>query len=503
MSEKLFIHDGTIVNHDRMFRGDVYCEGGIIVAVGLNLEVPDDARYIDAKGKYVMPGGIDTHTHCQLPFMGTVSIDDFNIGTQAAVAGGTTMIIDFAIPQKGQSLIEAYFQWRDWAKEKVNIDYSLHVAVTWWSEQVSEEMGILTTKEYGVNSFKTFMAYKNVFQLNDSDMYECFKRCKEIGALAMVHAENGDVIFHEQKRILGLGITGPEGHELSRPEEVEAEATTRAIMIANRVNCPLYVVHVMSRGSARAILEGRNRGCKVYGEPIAAGLGVDGSHMYHKCWKHSSAYVMGPPLRPDPSIKEYLMTLLSTGELSCVGTDNCTFSCEQKGMGKDDFTKIPNGVNGIEDRMGIVWEKGVISGLLTPCDFVRVTSTAAAQIFNIYPRKGRIDVGCDADIVIWDGESTRVISRETHHHHKEVFNIFEGISVHGIAVVTISKGRVVWENGTLKTTQGSGEYIKRAPWGPPYDGMEIRDQSRDETKFKVEREPYTGPVFDPKKSIKN
>jgi len=220
--------------------------------------------------------------------------------------------------------------------------------------------------------------------------------------------------------------------------------------------------------------------------------------MYHKCWRHSSAYVMGPPLRPDPSIKEYLMTLLSTGELSCVGTDNCTFNSEQKGMGKDDFTKIPNGVNGIEDRMSIVWEKGVISGLLTPSDFVRVTSTAAAQIFNIYPRKGRIDVGSDADIVIWNGEQTRVISKDTHH-HKVDFNIFEGMTVHGIAEVTISRGRVVWENGVLKTVRGSGRYIPRLPWGPPYDGMEIRDKSRDETKLKVEREPYTGPVFVPPK----
>jgi len=314
----------------------------------------------------------------------------------------------------------------------------------------------------------------------------------------MVHAENGDIVFEGQKKIVELGITGPEGHELSRPEEVEAEATARAVMIANRAGSPLYVVHVMSRGAAHAILEGRNRGVRVYGEPIAAGLGVDGTHMWHKCWRHAAAYVMGPPLRPDPTIKEYLMKLLATGELSCVGTDNCTFSSHQKAMGKDDFRKIPNGVNGIEDRMSVVWEKGVTAGLLTPCDFVRVTSTSAAQIFNIYPRKGRIDVGCDADIVVWNGEATRTISKDTHHHAVD-FNIFEGMVVHGVAEYTISRGRVVWEHGVLKTEKGWGKFIPRSCWGPPYDGMNQRDIARDERKQKVEREPYTGPVFVPNK----
>jgi dihydropyrimidinase len=481
------------VNHDRQFRADVYCENGIIAKVGLDLEVPEDARRIDATGKYVMPGGIDTHTHCQLPFMGTVSVDDFNIGTRAGLAGGTTMLIDFVIPKKGESLVENYHQWRKWADEKVNCDYSLHVAVTWWSDQVSQEMEILT-RDHGVNSFKMFMAYKGVFQVNDQELYHAMERCKQLGALPMVHAENGDLVVEGQKKILQLGITGPEGHELSRPEEVEAEATGRAITIANRVGVPIYIVHVMSKGSALAILEGRNRGVKVYGEPIAAGLGVDGSHMYHKCWRHAAGYVMGPPLRPDPSTKEYLMKLLSTGELSCVGTDNCTFNSDQKAMGKDNFSQIPNGVNGIEDRMSVVWEKGVHAGLLSPTDFVRVTSTSAAQIFNIYPRKGRIDVGSDADIVIWNGEAKRVISKDTHHHAVD-FNIFEGMEVHGVAEITISRGRVVWENGVLKTVKGSGRYIPRLCFGPPYDGMEIRDRARDERKFKVEREPYTGPVF--------
>jgi len=491
----VFIKGGTIVNADRQFVGDVLCENGKIVAVGENLEVPEGIRVVDATDRYVIPGGIDTHTHCQLPFMGTVAVDDFNYGTQAAVAGGTTMLLDFVIPSKGQSLLEAYDQWRAWADPKVNCDYSFHVAVTWWSEKVAEEMEILA-RERGVNSFKMFMAYKGVFQLTDEELFYSFRQCKRVGALAQVHAENGDLVHEGQKELLQRGVTGPEGHALSRPEEVEGEATNRAIVIANRVNTPIYIVHVMSRAAAEAIIYHKERNKLVYGEPIAAGLGVDGSHCWHKCWRHAAAYVMGPPLRPDPTVKEYLMDLLAANVLSCVGTDNCTFNANQKAMGAGDFTKIPNGVNGIEDRMAIVWEKGVMTGKLTPCQFVAATSTNAAKIFNVYPQKGAIAVGSDADIVVWDGNSTRTISAKTHHHAVD-FNIFEGMTVHGIADCTISRGVVVWENGELKTTQGSGKYIPRKAFGPVFDPIVIRDKCRDAEEVAVEREPYSGPVFVP------
>ncbi len=263
------------------------------------------------------------------------------------------------IPQKGQSLLEAYDQWRQWADEKVNCDYSLHVAVTWWSESVSREMQILA-EEKGVSSFKMFMAYKGVFMLEDPELYQAFKRCKEIGALPMVHAENGHLVAEGQRIMLERGITGPEGHMLSRPEDVEAEATARAITIASQAIAPLYVVHVMSRGAAESIVRARRAGALVYGEPIAAGLGTDGCHCWHHDWRHAAAFVMGPPLRPDPTTKEHLMQLLATGDLHAVGTDNCTFNANQKALGKDDFTRIPNGVNGTEDRMSIVWTNGVV-----------------------------------------------------------------------------------------------------------------------------------------------
>jgi len=281
---------------------------------------------------------------------------------------------------------------------------------------------------------------------------------------------------------------------LSRPEDVEAEATNRAIIIANEINTPVYIVHVMSKGAAQAIVRARLEGKLAYGEPIAAGLGVDGTFACHHDWRTAAAYVMSPPLRHDPSTKDELMNLLRTGDLQCVGTDNCTFNADQKALGKDDFTKIPNGVNGIEDRMAVVWTKGVVTGKLAPTEFVKVVSSNAARIFNIYPRKGRIAVGSDADIVVWNGSSTRIVSAKTHH-HKVDFNIFEGMTLHGIAEVTISRGKIVWQNKEMKTIKGSGKYIPRKCFGPVFDNVTVRDTFNDLRKKKIDRVPYTGPVI--------
>eukprot|EP01135_Chromosphaera_perkinsii_P004226 Nk52_evm15s272 gene=Nk52_evmTU15s272 len=493
---KVLVTNGTVVNDDRMFKADVYMEDGIITRVGLFPDEsvdPKEWEIVDATGLLVIPGGIDTHTHMQLPFMGTVAVDDFYYGTRAALCGGTTMIIDFVLGPAKESLLKMYNQWRSWADPKVCCDYSFHVAVTWWADSVAKEMELLTGPDYGVNSFKTFMAYKGNFQLTDEELYHCFKRVREIGGLAQVHAENGDLISENSKKMLEMGITGPEGHEMCRPEEVEGEATNRAIIIANQVNCPLYVVHVMSKAACDAIERNRANGCVVFGEPIAAGLGTDGSHYWNKCWRHAAAHVMGPPLRPDPDTPRYLMDKLSCGVLQATGTDNCTFSGSQKALGKDDFTKIPNGVNGVEDRMSVVWEKGVHAGKLTPQQFVAVTSTNAAKIFNIYPQKGRIEVGSDADVVVWNPDASRVISASTHH-QKVDYNIFEGQTVHGVTEVTISRGRVVYDHGEVKVERGSGTYVYRKPFNDYiYQRVDRREKAR--TWKKVERDPYTGPVI--------
>jgi len=473
---RILIKGGQVVNEDGKQRADVYIEDTIIKQVGTNLEVPGGARVIDATGKLVIPGGIDTHTHCQMPFMGSFAVDDFYIGTKAALAGGTTMIIDFVIPAKGESLIAAYNKWRGWADAKVCCDYSLHMAITSWNDKVEEEMALVASQDVGINSFKVFMAYKDVFMLRDNEIIECFKRVKELGGIGQVHAENGDVIVENVAKLLSAGITGPEGHPLSRPEEVEAEATYRACVIANQTKCPLYVVHVMSKSAAKIILEKRKDGSVIFGEPIAASLAVNGSHYYHHCWRHAAAYVMSPPLREDVTTPGYLMELLASGELQCTGTDNCTFNSQQKAMGINDFTKIPNGVNGLEDRMAVIWENGVHAGVMTPERFVGATSTTAARIFNIYPQKGVIAPGSDADIVVWNPDRTRVISAETHHHAVD-FNIFEGMEVHGVAEWVITGGRVVVEDGELKVAKGAGRFVPNLPFSPfVYDKVKAAEE---------------------------
>ncbi|XP_031835447.1 collapsin Response Mediator Protein isoform X2 [Nomia melanderi] len=457
---RLLIKNGKVVNDDGIVDSDVYIEDGIIKQMGRNLIIPGGTRIIDARGKYVMPGGIDPHTHFELELMGAKSVDDFYQGTKAAVAGGTTMIIDFVIPKKDESLLEAYDRYRETADQKVCCDYALHVAVTSWSPKVKEEMETLV-KSHGICSFKMFMAYKDMFMLRDPELIEAFKACKELGAIAMIHAENGDIVAANTKRLLDAGVTGPEGHEMSRPEEVEAEAVNRACVIASQVNCPLYVVHVMSRSAAEAVEAARKHGVCVFGETLAAAIGTDGTNYAHKCWKHAAAHVLSPPLRPDPDTPCVLINKLAKDGLQVTGSDNCTFNAEQKALGKDDFSKIPNGVNGVEDRMSVVWEKGVHAGIMDPTRFVAVTSTNAAKIFNLYPRKGVIAVGSDADIVVWDPNRKRTISAETHVQAVD-FNIFEGMEVHGVPEYVIVEGRVCVDECELKAVHGFGKFVETA-----------------------------------------
>lgn len=487
------------MNHDREFFADVFVENGIIKEVGENLIVPGGTKTIDAKGKLVMPGGIDTHTHLEFTFMGCKTADDFYTGTRAALAGGTTMIMNFVIENRNMSLLEAYDINKERAEKKACCDFAFHGTIFYWDEKIGKEMEILA-KERGVNSFKCFMAYKDALMIRDEDMIEVFKKCKEVGAIAMVHCENGDVVHECQKQIHALNITGPEGHLLSRPEALEAEATGRCITIADATNCPVYIVHVMSKSAAEVIGNAKRKGSVVIGEAIAAGVGTDGTHYFNKCWRHSAGHVMSPPLRDDPSTPGYLMDLLANNDLECTGTDHCTFNTNQKALGKDDFSKIPNGVNGVEDRMSIIWDKGVCTGKMDASRFVAVTSTNAAKIFNIYPRKGHIAAGSDADILVWDPEASRTISTETHHQNVD-FNIFEGMTCKGVPWVVVSNGRVVLEDGTLNVTQGSGKLIETPCWSDNvYKRVAVRDKIKP---VGVDREPYTGPVIDLTKEVQS
>src|SRR5210317_709998 len=473
----VLIKGGTVVNADRTFNADVLCSDGKIVSVGENMDTPAGATVVDAGGQFVRPGGIDPHTHMQLPFMGTVTTEDFYTGTAAGLAGGTTMIIDFAIPNPQQNLIETYQQWREWAEKSV-ADYSFHVAVTWWDDSVYEDMGTLV-RDHGVNSFKHFMAYKGAIMADDEILVNSFSRAIELGAIVTVHAENGELVFRLQQELFDKGIKGPEGHPLSRPPQCEGEAANRAIRIAEVLNVPLYIVHNSCRQALEAITRARNEGQRVFGEVLAGHLLIDDSVYRHEDFEVAAAHVMSPPFR-SAEHQDALWRGLQSGNLQTTATDHCCFCADQKAMGKDDFRSIPNGTAGIENRMEVLWHHGVGSGKLTMNEFVRVTSTNAAQIFNIYPRKGSVSVGADADIVVWDPEASKTISSKTDH-QKIDFNIFEGMTVKGCASHTISQGNLVYANGKLNVTRGAGRYVDRPPFAPYYDALKIQAQRAEPT----------------------
>lgn len=464
----VILRGGTVVNADRQFRADVLCVDGVIQAIGENLEVPAGAQVVDAGGQYVMPGGIDPHTHMQLPFMGTVASEDFYSGTAAAMAGGTTTIIDFVIPSPQQRLMDAYRQWREWAQKSAS-DYSFHVAVTWWDQSVYEDMGTLVNDE-GVNSFKHFMAYKGAIMADDEIMYQSFRRALALGAMPTVHAENGELVYQLQRKLVAEGITGPEGHPLSRPPAAEGEAANRAIRFAEIIGVPLYIVHVSCKDALDEIIRARNAGLRVYGEVLAGHLLVDDSVYRNPDFTFAAAHVMSPPFRAKPH-QEALWHGLQGGNLQTTATDHCCFCAGQKAAGRDDFSKIPNGTGGVEDRMAVLWTHGVNTGRLTPEEFVAITSANAARIFNLYPRKGSISVGADADIVVWDPQATKTISAKTHHQQVD-FNIFEGMAVLGLPSHTLSQGKLTYVQGELRAERSVGRYLKRPAYTSAFGALE-------------------------------
>ena len=451
------IRNGTIVTADLSCKADVLVEGGRIAAIGQGLT---GDRVLDATGCYVMPGGIDPHTHLEMPFMGTYSADDFDSGTRAALAGGTTMVVDFALPSPGQGLLDALRMW-DNKSGRAHCDYSFHMAVTWWSEQVWDEMQAVVDR--GITSFKHFMAYKGALMVNDDELFSSFRRVGDLGGVALVHAENGDVVAELSARLLAEGNTGPEAHAYSRPPQVEGEATNRAIMVADMAGVPLYVVHVSCEDSHEAIRSARAQGKRVWGEPLIQHLTLDESEYFNPDWDHAARRVMSPPFR-DKRHQDSLWAGLQSGSLSVVATDHCAFTTAQKRTGVGDFTKIPNGTGGLEDRMPMLWTHGVTTGRLTPNEFVAVTSTNIAKILGMYPRKGAVLVGSDADLVVWDPEAEKVISAESQQSAID-YNVFEGQRVKGLPRYVLTRGVVAVTDGTLDSREGHGEFVAREPRG--------------------------------------
>ncbi|KPB02163.1 dihydropyrimidinase [Ahrensia marina] len=453
------IKNGTIVTADLTYKADVKVENGIITEIGPDLSGGDE---LDATDCYVMPGGIDPHVHLEMPFMGTYSTDDFESGTRAGLAGGTTMVIDFCLPSPGQSLLEAIQMW-DNKSTRANCDYSFHMAITWWGEQVFNEMETVV-KDKGINTFKHFLAYKGALMVNDDELYASFQRCAALGATPMVHAENGDVIAELSAKLLAEGNNGPEAHAYSRPSQVEGEATNRAIMIADMAGAPLYVVHTSCEESHEAIRRARQNGKRVWGEPLIQHLTLDESEYFNEDWDHAARRVMSPPFR-NKQHQDSLWAGLQAGSLSVVATDHCAFTTEQKRFGVGDFTKIPNGTGGLEDRMPMLWTYGVSTGRLTMNEFVAVTSTNVAKIMNMYPKKGAVLVGSDADLVVWDPNKEKTITAGSQQSAID-YNVFEGKKVKGLPRFTLTRGQLAVNDGAVQTEEGHGKFVKRAPNAP-------------------------------------
>lgn len=448
------IKNGIIVAADRSYKADILIKGEKIAAIGPDLT---GDKIIDAEGALVIPGGIDPHTHLEMPFMGTTAAETWESGTIAALSGGTTLVVDFIIPDEG-GMIKAMDAWEERASRQASSDYSFHMAVTGWNEQIFNDMKTIVDR--GLNTFKHFMAYKGSLMVNDDQMFASFQRCAELGALPLVHAENGDVVAALQQKLMAEGISGPEAHAYSRPPEVEGEATNRAIMIADAAGVPVYIVHTSCEQAHEAIRRARQKGIRVFGEPLIQHLLLDESEYMSKDWVYSAQRVMSPPFR-DKSHQDSLWAGLQSGSLQVVATDHCAFTSEQKKLGLDDFTKIPNGTGGLEDRLSLLWTHGVMTGRLTENEFVAVTSTNIAKILNIYPQKGAIVPGADADLVVWDPKVSKVIDAAT---QKSIidYNVFQGYEVNGISRYTLSRGEVVWgEEGSNEPRPGRGRFIKR------------------------------------------
>lgn len=460
MAFDLIIANGVIVTATDTSTADIGISGGRISAIAQSLPRENATKVVDAKGRYVLPGGIDVHTHLDMPFGGTTSADDFETGTRAALYGGTTTLIDFAIQYKGQTLRAAFDTWMQKASSKAISDYAFHCITTDLPNARLEEMNELVRE--GVTSFKLFMAYPGVFMLDDATIFKALRTTAKNGAMVCMHAENGGAIDVIVQQALAEGKTAPKYHALTRPTTAEAEATARAIALAEMAGAPIYIVHLSCNDALEKVREARDRGLPAYAETCPQYLYLSLENMDTPGFE-GAKYVFTPPLR-EKWHQEKLWQGLKHDHLQVVSTDHCPFCFkEQKELGKDDFTKIPNGGPGVEHRMSLIFSGGVAGGRFSVNRFVEITSTAPAKLFGLYPRKGTIAVGSDADLVVFDPNRKHRISASTHHMRVD-YSMFEGIEVTGMPDLVFSRGRLMMEGNNFYGKPGTGNFLRRSTY---------------------------------------
>jgi dihydropyrimidinase len=457
---RTMIRGGTVVTATEMTRADVLIDGELIQALGTSLGEAD--AVIDATGRYVMPGGVDVHTHMELPVAGTVACDDFATGTAAAAWGGTTTIVDFAVQERGESLAAALDRWLAKAAPKSHVDYGMHLIVREVNPAILAEMTTMIAQ--GVPSFKLFMAYPGVNMLDDASIFTAMSHVGASGGLIMMHAENGGVIDALVRRALAEGRTAPVNHALTRPAAMEGEATHRAIALAELAGAPIYIAHLTSKDALDAVREARDRGVPAYAETCPQYLFLSVDDLARPGFE-GAKFVCSPPLRPAEHQAD-LWHGLVTDDLQVVSTDHCPFDfATQKVAGISDFTAIPNGLPGVEDRLTLLWDGGVGQGRITPMRFVELVATAPARLFGLAPRKGVLAPGSDADVVVFNPDAERTLSAASHHMRVD-YSCYEGRRVRGAPELVMQRGAVLVRDGRFLGRPGAGRYLRRAAFGP-------------------------------------
>ncbi len=452
----LLIKNGEIITADSRYTADILCEGGSITRIDHNIDAPAGAEVVDATGKYVFPGFIDPHTHIHLPFMGTFAKDNYETGTTAALCGGTTTLIDFVIPGKDEQPKDALQTWREQSEGKACSDYTYHMAITRFDDEVEAQLRDIVAD--GITSFKVFLAYKGAFGINDEELYRTLELAEELGVVVNAHCENAEMVAALQQKLFNAGKTGPEWHEPSRPVEVEAEGTRHFCRMLEVTGAEGYVVHLSCADALQEAVEAKMRGVNVHVESLIQHLLLDASYAERSDFE-GAQFVMSPPLRTQRDMAA-LWAGFETGLVDTLGSDHAPFDTEQKEMGRGDFRKIPNGIPSLEDRVRMFYTHGVATGRVDLHKFVDVASTRPAQIFDLFPKKGTIQLGADADLVVYDPSYEGTISADTHHMNVD-YNPFEGMTVRGRCDVVTVRGNIQVRDGEFVGEKGIGKLLKR------------------------------------------